>query len=257
VNRRIVVLAHGGDVGAAAVVGGAAERIGAGGVLLVQPEALVRASWSHRVAEHGATSTRIRLPDGRTISSAAVGAVLQRVRHLPPPAVRWRDRKDADYAGAEVSALVASWLFSVRRHVLGAAVPATFPWGLAGLVVAHQCGLTVATSVIATVAGLIRAPAHATYQPDPLAALAPVELAAAVDGGHRCVLVIGTAVNGAPTTAIAAACRRLAERLGTSTLAVYLSASAPHAVVALSPYPPLATRWAIDTTVRQLVEMAR
>ncbi len=81
-----------------------------------------------------------------------MGAVLSRIRCLTIPRFQRASAKDQEYAGAELQAVVVSWLAELgdrvvhpvrRHHLLTPAVPLQH-WGAA----AAACGLPVATRVI-------------------------------------------------------------------------------------------------------------
>src|SRR5215212_10128202 len=94
---------------------------------LITADALAFAlRWEHRLG-HGGVDTEVTLADGRTISAAGVGAVLNRLRTLPFAHLR-ADAGDRDYAATEMHALFASWLAALPGPVLNRATPA----GLSG-----------------------------------------------------------------------------------------------------------------------------
>src|SRR5262249_31759455 len=101
-----------------------ANELGAERVGVARPEVLSLARWSHRVDAHGRASTRVALPRLGTLDTSSIGAVLNRIQHLAVPRFRRAPAKDREYAGAELQALVASWLAehgarvvpSSRRH---------------------------------------------------------------------------------------------------------------------------------------------
>jgi hypothetical protein len=71
--------------------------------------------WTHALDRKGAGETEIRLQDGRTISSAGLKAVFNRIRFFP--AGHFIDAADRSYAEMEIYALYISFLESVR-HLL-------------------------------------------------------------------------------------------------------------------------------------------
>lgn len=148
--RQIVILAHSSDAGAHLVASG----LGASSnVRVLQPEALSTARWSHRVDSRGRAFTRISWSD-HSLDSSSIGALLNRLRYLPVPQFEKATPKDRDYAGAELQALVLSWLASlgtaaihpVRSHPT--LVPNLPPqhWAKA----AAACGLPLARRTVAT-----------------------------------------------------------------------------------------------------------
>jgi hypothetical protein len=110
VTRQVVILAHATDTGASSVAARLAARIGSARVRVVRPELLGLARWSHRVGARGRASTRIALPRSETLASEGVAAVFNRIRYLSLPRFRLASAKDRDYAGAELHAVIASWL---------------------------------------------------------------------------------------------------------------------------------------------------
>jgi len=117
--KSILILAHTLDVGAQRL----ASELGAGCTRVLRPEALGVARWSHRVDSRGYAVTRLSWPND-LLESSSVGAVLNRIQYLPVSQFRNASPKDRDYAGAELHALVTSWLagfgdaalHNVRRH---------------------------------------------------------------------------------------------------------------------------------------------
>lgn len=145
----VLILAHAGDAGAAAVAAQLARTPGAPRVRLVRPEALTLARWSHRLPAHGAALTRIDGARGAPVADGEVGAVLDRIRRLPAAGFHRATAKDRDYAAAEWQALVASWLAAlgdrvvhpVHRHPWVTPLLSTLHWSAAaasaGLPLAH------------------------------------------------------------------------------------------------------------------------
>ena len=100
-----------------------AEHSGRESVILARPESLGLAAWSHRVTAAGQASTHIKLPNGTVVSSENVSCVFNRLQYLPVPRFHRATAKDRDYAGAELQALVASWLFSFGPRVVNPSGP--------------------------------------------------------------------------------------------------------------------------------------
>ena len=71
--------------------------------------------WKHRVADAG-TRTCIELHDGTELSGPVV--VFNRLQHLDTVPQRFGSVEDRDYAQAELSALVLSWLSGAGRAVI-------------------------------------------------------------------------------------------------------------------------------------------
>lgn len=149
----IVVLAERRDFGARRVYDALTRRVGADRVMRVLPGDLVGARWSHRVSTTGLVANVVRLRDGRQL---APDAVLQRLTGLPAPS--HADERDREYVHSELTALVASWLLSLGRRVLGttgayASVAGVPP--ITALTHARDCGLPVSRRATMTRGGLI------------------------------------------------------------------------------------------------------
>jgi hypothetical protein len=262
VTGSVVVLAHARDLGAAAVARAVATLAGPARVVLVRPERLAAARWSHRVAPDGTARTVVEPAGGPRLCSEDVGAVLHRIRYLSLPGFESAPPADRDYAYSELHAVVGSWLLGLRDRTIGAVGPhgtvAGPPSARAWLALALDCGLPVGRSVVATRGDLAGGSTVATRgdvagRPGAagVSSFAPVEL---TPRPAVRVSVVGDSVTGAPTDAIAAGCRRLAVRTGCPLLDVLLSEDVE--VVAVDPVPPLRTRWAVDATARLLLDTA-
>lgn len=105
-----LVLAHGEDAGAHAVAAHLHARLGAGSVRLLRPESLVAGAWSHRVDGRGHADTTVRVAGGPVLASRDLRVVIHRIARLVQPRFRRASAKDRDYAGAEIEALLVSFL---------------------------------------------------------------------------------------------------------------------------------------------------
>ncbi|HKP05467.1 MAG TPA: hypothetical protein VJU77_19110 [Chthoniobacterales bacterium] len=104
---KFLILAHRTDMSAAAVAAVLSRRHGSGACRLVAAEELVLAPrWVHRLDTDGVRS-RVQLHDGTLIDNTEVGVVLHRLSFLN---LTQFGNADRDYAGAEMSALLQSWL---------------------------------------------------------------------------------------------------------------------------------------------------
>jgi len=104
---KFLILAHRSDVSAIAVAAALCRRHPSGACRLVTAEELVLAPrWAHHLDANGIGS-QVRLHDGTTLDSAETGVVLHRLHSLDLPQFGGADR---DYAVAEMSALLQSWL---------------------------------------------------------------------------------------------------------------------------------------------------
>jgi hypothetical protein len=97
------------------------------GLLLVEALGDAGVRWEHRVGASGAT-TAVTTADGRTLRSAGIGAVLNRVASPPLAVLGSADPDDREYARNELSAFAAGWLRALSANV----VNAPHPHGLCG-----------------------------------------------------------------------------------------------------------------------------
>jgi len=249
----VLILAHATDAGAAMVAEELACELGSVAVRVVRPEALSLARWSQRVDARGGASTRIELPFGQPLADAGLPAVLNRIRYLPVPRFQRASAKDRDYAGAELQAIVASWLnelgervvHSVRRH----------PWVTPTLPLQHwasaaaAAGLPVAARTIATsphtAAASIMSPKASTVKP----------VGYVITGT---VLVAGNEVGGSLASRYGARCLAAASALGFALLEFRFAFEEGDIVlVDADPLPPLFEPWAAAMTGALLKSIAR
>jgi hypothetical protein len=111
-----MILAHPLDGGAQAVAGLLAPVLGER-LTVLHPEWLGQAQWSHRLDERGSARTSLRWHGGHRLDGRQIGLLWNRIRLLPQAAFRASSARDRDYAGAELQALVASWLAELGEHV--------------------------------------------------------------------------------------------------------------------------------------------
>ena len=238
----IVVLAERRDVGARRVYDALTRRVGADRVMRVLPGDLVGARWSHRLSTAGVVVNVVRLRDGRRL---APDAVLHRMTGVPVPPRA--DERDREYIHSELSALVASWLLSLGRRVLGAtgayATTAGVP-PMTALSHARDYGLPVSRRARLTRGGLI-GPAcpgerHLSRLAWPGGSSAPVPVDVVPDAPvtSRLLVVAGQGHGPLADRYNEAACR-LATTLGTSLLE--LSFAAGPRLVEVSLMPQLTT----------------
>jgi hypothetical protein len=146
---QLIILAHALDGGAHAVANLLAPVHGQR-LTVVRPEWLGQARWSQRLDEKGRSRTLLYLHGGRRLDGRQIGLVWNRIRLLPQGAFRTSSAKDRDYAGAELQALVASWLAELgeyveppmRRHASVTPVLHHLHWAAA----ACRCGLALAAT---------------------------------------------------------------------------------------------------------------
>jgi hypothetical protein len=258
VTAVVLVLAHAADAGAAAVAAWLARESGPQAVRIVRPEALSLSRWSQRVDARGRASTRIVPSRAPPLASAEVGAVLNRIRYLPAPRFHRASGKDQEYAGAELQAVVASWLAELGDRVVHAV--RRHPWVTPLLPLQHwaraaaACGLPVAAR---TLANSPRAYGSRGGRSDfPNAADDHIAGIGMIAAGT--VVVAGNEVGGA-----------LSARYGPSALAAARALEFPllefrfaiekneTVLVEVDPLPPLAEPWAAALVGRLLAALAR
>jgi hypothetical protein len=253
VTTAIVVLAHAPDSGAASVVAWLARELGPEIVRVVRPEALSRARWSHHIDAHGRASTRLTLPDAEPLVSAEASAVLNRIRYLPMPGFRRASAKDRDYAGAELQAVVASWLASfgdraihaVRRHPWVTPMLPLQLWASA----AAACGLPVAARTIANSTRVQGADSGVACGDE-------ADLAKGVSAGT--VLVAGSDVGGALVDRYGTPCLAAARLLGFPLMEFRFAVEGHNTrLVWVDPLPPLVEPWAAALTGKLLRSLLR
>ena len=146
---QLMILAHALDGGAQAVATILAPVLGHR-LTVLRPEWLGQAHWSQRLDERGISRTLLRWHGGHRLDGRQIGLVWNRIRLLPQAAFRASAAQDRDYAGAELQALVASWLAELgerveppmRRHACVTPVLHHLHWTAA----ASRCGLALATA---------------------------------------------------------------------------------------------------------------
>src|SRR5215210_9151121 len=117
---KFLILAHRWDTHAAAVAAALQRRHPNRASRIVTMEELIFApSWVHRV-EAGGTVTQVTLHDGCTLHSGEIGVVFNRLRHVDMPHFPPAER---NYATAEMSALLLSWLEGMPCPIVNPAVP--------------------------------------------------------------------------------------------------------------------------------------
>lgn len=226
-----LVLADEWDQTAARVASQLATRHGRAAVRSLSPRQLAtEVSWSHRV-EQGANTTTLRLADGVSLEDGDLWVVLNRLRFVDPPQFAAASAADRDYAGAELSALLASWLGGLRCAVvdrprpphLGSGWRSTIGWQ----VLAGAAGLPTRRLRYTTNGRRFAAPGLFPAEP-PTATngTAPGCLAEPVDDGYASVLVVGDVVVGSLSGTSPAACLRLARSSDTSILELRFTRSA-------------------------------
>ena len=247
----VLILAHAADAGAASVAERLSARIGRTRVRTLRPEALALARWSHRVDVRGGASTRLTPPDGRTVASGEIEAVLNRIRYLPLPRFRRASPKDVDYAGAELQAVVASWLCELGDRVVNPV--GRHPW------LTPEMPLPLWAS-IASAAGLpvrsarLAASANGADERDCAAGTWPH----ASDEAVSRVLVAGDAVTGEMAPRYGATCIAAARAMSVSLVEFVFVLAGPASDIALvhvDLLPPLLDAAQVELTANLLNPM--
>jgi len=255
----ILIIAHASDSGAAQIASNLASALGSAAVQVVRPEMLSLARWSHQVDRRGRASTTIALrPGAKSLKDAAISAVFNRISYLPAARFSRASSKDRDYAGAEMHALVTSWLagfgeraiHSLRKH------PWVTPWLplQRWASVAANCGLPVGKRTLGTLSR--------GYD---LAALAPdsnIRAQAAVPGnGPRevgSVLVCGGEATGRLAPRFGLQALKAAEALGHRLLEFrFAIESGRMALSEVNPIPSLTGDWEARSVTNFLISVAR
>lgn len=224
----MVVLAHAHDAGARRLARYLAARAAA--PLVVRPEQLATARWSHRVDAGGVARTTLTLATGAALGPADVGCLLNRIDALPVRRFERSAPRDRDYAAMELQALVASWLAGLGDRVVNPVTARATDAGPTSdrlwLARAAAGGLPVVRSLVATSARLV--PAAAAAGDPPLRPLGPwvprsgrastgrvpVEAAWPEDAGADQVVVGGRRTAGPLAPRFGAACAAVAAESG-------------------------------------------
>ncbi|HVD29687.1 MAG TPA: hypothetical protein VNC79_14485 [Mycobacteriales bacterium] len=223
----VVVLAPAWDTTATAVARASAVRHD-GGVLLVRPERLGLARrWAHRIAPDGTASGEVVLGDGTRLADEDIACVLNRAEVVPVPRFAAATAKDREYAAMELRALVASWLAGLGGRVVdppAGSGPGRVRSRRQWLALAHEVGLPVAASALATsarlppVAGRRRWTGPVPAGGERHLGRRPVELEQPVDGSGSELLVVGDRTAGALAGELGDRCVALARAAGSRLL---------------------------------------
>ena len=193
------------------------REVGPRPIELVTDLDLVGARWDHRIGR-SRVRTIVSLADGRVIDSREVHGALNRFLFVPPALLVPIAPADRDYAAAELSALIVSWLAALGSRVLN---PASAR-GFSGAWRSRS-----EWSMLASSAGLRAAVARIDSDGTP--PNASVDAEAGLDEWHdwppfaplaEDVIVVGEAVfaRGRLTRPVRRACRALARLSGTPLL---------------------------------------
>jgi hypothetical protein len=169
--------------------------------------------WEHRLSSDGEASVTIDLGDGRTVSNASAGGVLNRLSFVPTERLDRVGGADRDYAVQEMNALFLSWLNTLPGPVVNRATPQ----GLGGAWRHRSSWIAMAGA-----AGLPTAPYRQSSADDPAEQWSPRPPAAVT------VFAVGERVVAPPGTAQALqdGCLRLAKAANEVLLGVDFAAGA-------------------------------
>lgn len=255
----VLILAHATDSGAESVAAHFAHNFGSRAVRIIRPEMLSLARWSHRVDSRGRAATRLTLPRSEPIDDAGVGAVLNRIRYLPSLRFQRASAKDQDYAGAELQALVASWLAALDRRVVH--VVREHPWVTPVLPPQHwakaaaEAGLPVATRIISSSPRALRY--RSGHAPGKHRQGDAASHPAASDGTVPTVLVAGDRVGGLLSAGFGPQCLQAAHLLRFPLLEFrFATEEGSTVLVEVDPLPPLVEPWAAALTAGLLESLA-
>jgi hypothetical protein len=246
---RVVVLAPAWDTTAAAVARATAVRRG-GGVLVVAPGQLGLARrWVHRVAPDGTATGEVVLADGTRLGDGDVACVLNRAEVVPVPRFAAATAKDRDFAAMELHALVASWLAGLGGRVVdppAGSGPGQVRSRRQWLALAHEFGLPVAASALATSARLATVAGRRRWAgPVPAGGerhlgRRPVELDQRLEGPGGELLVVGRRALGPLAGELGDRCLALARAAGSRLLACqFAHAGDGPLLVGVDPRPAL------------------
>lgn len=158
-TRTLLIVADRDDVAAREVARTVAISGAALDVRLIGTAELSMATWSHRLDSAGRPSTMLRLRDGTTIDSGAQVWVAYLASTVLVPRFLRAAAVDRDYAVAEFTALLTSWLNGLGDRVLNApsgSHPSGPAWSSGRwLMEAAAAGLPVRRSSYATSARLL------------------------------------------------------------------------------------------------------
>lgn len=268
-SKRAVVLAHTHDVGASAIAARLSSMLGTRNVTMVRPEMLGLARWSHHLGSTSGAQTCLTLPSGTEVHSSDVAVLFNRLHYLPIPRFSTASPKDRDYAGSELQALVASWLYSLGPRVVNPTGPRAQARGpvsqRAWLASAASLGLPVVRRIVATSGRRINDTLPGEQirlrvpWPGGLRGPVPVDVEqdTASESDGCSLLVAGDRVVGPLTEAFGAQCTAVARRSECTLLEFrFAPVLGKPALLRVDPMPSLAQPWAADAATELLVATA-
>lgn len=244
-----VVIAHGSDHGALHLARHLASHPLGRNVLLLRPETLAMARWSHALDSGGRAHTRLTLPDGLRLEGKDIGVLINRIQCLTAPLFRQASAKDRDYADMELQALVTSWLGELGDRV----VPSLrrYPWLIPSIThlnwaeAALEAGLPIANTQRRVTGG----PIHSHFHHDE-------NIKRASLAGQ--VLVAGEYLGGSLADCFGKGCLAVARRLGLPLLLFrFEDRGAGPALRDVSLFPPMREPWEVQLAGRMVESMAK
>ena len=262
---QIVVLAPRWDMTAVAVARAITTRHGHS-VLLLRTEQLgLTRRWVHRVTPDGRASGEVVLGDGTCLADADIACILNRADLVPVPRFAATTAKDRDFAVMETHALVASWLAGFGERVVdppAGSGPGQIRRRRQWLALAHQVGLPVTSSALATSARLPYATCRREWTRPVMAGerhlgRRPVELEQPVAGPRNELLVVGERAYGTLAKEFARLCVTMARAAGSRLLQCNFAYAAGKALlVDVDPRPVLDAPADISAVAELLVNVA-
>jgi len=244
-----VVIAHGSDHGALHLARHLSGRPLGRSVLLLRPETLAMARWSHALDRGGRAQTRLTLPDGLPLEGGDIGVLINRIQCLTAPRFRQASAKDRDYADMELQALVTSWLGELADRV----VPSlrSYPWLIPTIShlnwaeAALEAGLPITNSQRRVTGGLNRSPLHRDEDSKRASAAGQV-------------LVAGEHLGGSLADCFGKGCLAVARSLALPLLLFrFEDRGAGPALMDVNLFPPLREPWEVQLVGQMVESMAR
>jgi hypothetical protein len=264
--KQILILCHTDDLGAIQVSEIIASKLGKKAVSVITPEVFALVQWSHCVDSSGQTTTRFRIPNQQDLDSEFIGCLFNRLRYVPSRP--FTSQKNRDYAGAEIQALMSSWLLQLGEHLVnpisiisGIASPISHPQWMSA---AQQSRLPIFRYVKTTAQKLIDKilPGEVLY---PLAdwpgksGVIPAEIMLdhAAIMRRESILVCGDQALGSLAQMFGDASIRLAKKMQHNLLEIHFGLiQGEFRVIEISPYPLLESSEAVNGAAKLIMDLA-
>lgn len=264
--KQILIICHTNDLGALQVSEIIASKLGRKAVYVMPSEVFALLQWSHRIDPFGRATTCIRLPNQADFDSKSIGCLFNRLRYVPNRP--FSSQKNRDYAGAELQALISSWLLELGVHLVnplsiesGIASPISHPQWLSA---AQQCGLPIFRYVNATAHKLIDKILPGEVL-NPLADWpgtsgvipASIGLDHTVVIQRESILICGDQALGSLAQMFGDSCIKLAQKMRYNLLEVQFGlVQGQFRVIGVSPYPLLESSEAVDGAAQMIMDIA-